>query len=83
MDHETIYEKQIQHKYETNIMSINKKVQQILEAKQLLVKYNYKIIDLENQIIDKHNIKDKAKRHSFNYNRTPKRLYEKTYKSIL
>lgn len=64
-------------------MNINETVDKILAAKELLVKYNYKIIDLENQIIDKHNIKNREKRHSFNYNRTPKRPYEKTYQSLL
>ena len=55
------------------------KVKEINAAIELLVEHNYKIIDLENQIIDKNNIQNIEKRFSFDYKRTPKTNYEKTY----
>ena len=54
------------------------KVKEINTAIELLVKHNYKVIDLENQLIDKSNILKLEKRYSFDYKRTPKRPYEKT-----
>jgi len=54
------------------------KVKAINNAIELLVEHNYKIIDLENQIIDKDNIENIEKRFSFDYKRKPKRPYEKT-----
>jgi hypothetical protein len=54
------------------------KVKAINNAIELLIEHKYKVIDLENQIIDKNNIKNLEKRYSFNYKRTPKKPYEKT-----
>ena len=54
------------------------KVKAINDSIELLIEHNYKIIDLENQIIDKDNIHNIEKRFSFDYKRTPKRTYEKT-----
>jgi len=54
------------------------KVKAINDAIELLIEHNYKIIDLENQIIDKDNIQNIEKRFSFDYKRTPKTTYEKT-----
>ena len=54
------------------------KVKALHNAMELLIEHNYKIIDLENQIIDKHNLKNIEKRFSFDYKRTPKRTYENT-----
>jgi hypothetical protein len=50
--------------------SYREKVQKIDEAMRLLVKYKYKIIDLENQLIDDTNIDRHTER--VRYNRVPK-----------
>ena len=49
---------------------------------ETLTSYKYKVIDLENQIIDEHNVDKLDKRYSFNYKRVPKRSYEETHKNI-
>lgn len=68
------------HPFENQIFNhFREEEKKIHESIKTLVKYNYKIIDLENQIIDKHNLNRLDKRFSFNYKRTPKRPYEKTY----
>ena len=65
------FENQIFDHYRQQAKKINKAI-------ELLIEHNYKVIDLENQIIDKTNIKNLEKRFSFNYKRTPKKSYEKT-----
>ena len=50
--------------------SYREEVQKIDEAMRLLVKYKYKIIDLENQLIDSSNIDRHTER--VRYNRVPK-----------
>jgi hypothetical protein len=46
------------------------KVEEVKKAIETLVSYNFKVIDMENQIIDKTNIKDLEMRNSFTYHRT-------------
>ena len=65
------FENQIFNHFRESVKAIN-------DAIELLVKHSYKVIDLENQLIDKSNIKNLEKRYSFDYKRTPKRPYEKT-----
>ena len=50
--------------------SYREEVHKIDEAMRLLVKYKYKIIDLENQLIDSTNIDRHTER--VRYNRVPK-----------
>ena len=50
--------------------SYREEVNKIDEAMRLLVKYKYKIIDLENQLIDSSNIDRHTER--VRYNRVPK-----------
>ena len=50
--------------------SYREEVHKIDEAMRLLVKYKYKIIDLENQLIDSSNIDRHTER--VRYNRVPK-----------
>ena len=50
--------------------SYRQEVHKIDEAMRLLVKYKYKIIDLENQLIDSTNIDRHTER--VRYNRVPK-----------
>jgi len=50
--------------------SYRQEVHKIDEAMRLLVKYKYKIIDLENQLIDSSNIDRHTER--VRYNRVPK-----------
>ena len=50
--------------------SYREEVHRIDEAMRLLVKYKYKIIDLENQLIDSSNIDRHTER--VRYNRVPK-----------
>ena len=45
------------------------KVEEVKKAIETLVSYNFKVIDMENQIIDKTNIKDLEMRNSFTYHR--------------
>ncbi len=72
MKHEhNAFENQIFNHFREKVKAIN-------DAIELLIEHNYKVIDLENQIIDKTNIKNLEKRFSFNYKRTPKKSYEKT-----
>ena len=59
------FENQIFNHFREKVKSIN-------SAIELLVEHNYKIIDLENQIIDKDNMQNIEKRFSFDYKRTPK-----------
>ncbi|QDP50522.1 MAG: hypothetical protein Unbinned92contig1002_19 [Prokaryotic dsDNA virus sp.] len=58
--------------------SYRAEVNKIDDAMRLLVKYKYKIIDLENQLIDSTNIDRHTER--VRYNRVPKhrRVYLKT-----
>ena len=54
------------------------KVKEVKKAVETLVTYNFKVIDMENQIIDKTNIKDLELRNSFTYHRTRKKaIYPK------
>ena len=53
------------------------KVKEINAAIELLIEHNYKIIDLENQIIDKDNIQNIEKRFSFDYKEHLKQLMKK------
>ena len=55
--------------------SYREEVRKIDEAMRLLVRYKYKIIDLENQLIDSSNIDRHTER--VRYNRVPKhkRIY--------
>ena len=58
--------------------SYRQEVHRIDDAMRLLVRYKYKIIDLENQLIDSSNIDRHTERER--YNRVPKhnRVYLKT-----
>lgn len=66
------FENQIFNHFRTEEIKIHESIHK-------LVQYNYKVIDLQNQVIDKTNIDDLDKRTSFDYKRTPKRPYEKTH----
>ena len=71
--------KHVHDAFENQIFNhFREKVKAINDAIELLIEHNYKVIDLENQIIDKTNIKNLEKRFSFDYKRTPKKSYEKT-----
>ena len=48
------------------------KVKEVKKAVETLVTYNFKVIDMGNQIIDKTNIKDLELRNSFTYHRVRK-----------
>ena len=52
-------------------MSIKKKVEELIKAKELLLKYNYQIIDMENNIVDKEGVT------SIKYNKAPKKIHVK------
>ena len=52
---------------------ITQQVTKIKKAIETLVSFNFKVIDLENQIIDKHNINDFELRKTIDYNRTRKK----------
>ncbi len=64
----------IPNAFENQIFNhFREKVKAINDAIELLIEHNYKVIDLENQITDKTNIKNLGKRFNFNYKRTPKK----------
>ncbi len=73
------YRKQEEIKRKT----LQERAEALIDAKELLLKHGYKIIDLENQILDRENLVDFKKRRSIDYNRVRKQGHSEKTHSII